>query len=69
MDKDLKTIYLSSLYENYNQQYYYLIYEMTKINNYIDINEEIEDIKKDNNNIINNIEIIKNKIKQYNILK
>ena len=67
MDKNLKTIYLSSLIDNHKQHYNYLIYEMTKINNYIDINEEIEDIKKDNNNIINNIEIIKNKIKQYNI--
>ena len=67
MDKDLKIIYLSSLIENYNQQYYYLLYELSKINNYIELNEEIEDIKKDNNNIINNIEMIKNKIKQYNI--
>jgi hypothetical protein len=67
MDKDLKTIYLSSLIENYNQQYHYLIYELSKINNYIELNEEIGDIKKDNNNIINNIEIIKNKIKQYGI--
>jgi hypothetical protein len=67
MDKNLKTIYLLSLIENYNQHYNYLIYEMSKINNYIDINDEIKEIKEDNNNIINNIEIIKNKIQQYNI--
>jgi len=67
MDKDLKTIYLSSLIENYNQQYYYLIYELNKINNYVELNEEIQEIKKNYDNIINNIELIKNKIKQYNI--
>ena len=67
MDKNLKTIYLLSLIEIYNQHYNYLIYEMSKINNYTDINDEIKEIKEDNNNVINNIEIIKNKIQQYNI--
>jgi hypothetical protein len=67
MDKNLKTIYLSSLIENHNQHYNYLIYEMSKINNYIELNDEIIEIKKNYDNITNNIEIIKNKIKQYNI--
>ena len=48
-------------------QYYYLIYELNKINNYVELNEEIQEIKKNYDNIINNIELIKNKIKQYNI--
>ena len=69
MDKDLKSIYLESLYDNYIKHYNYLMIELNKINNSLDINEERIEIIDSNIEIITNLNLIKNKIKQYNILK
>jgi hypothetical protein len=69
MDKDLKSIYLNSLIDNYIKHYNYLMIELNKINNYLDIDEERCDIIDSNIEFITNLDLIKFKISQYNILK
>jgi hypothetical protein len=68
MNSDLKLIYLNSLIDNYIKHYNYLMIELNKINNYCDINDERIEIIDSNIEIITNLDIIKYKISQYNIL-
>ena len=69
MDKDLKLIYFQSLIDNYKKHFDYLIKEIEKIDKYIEIEYEINEIQRKNINIDYNVNIIKYKISQYNILK
>jgi hypothetical protein len=68
MNSDLKLIYLNSLIDNYIKHYNYLMIELNKINNYCDINDERIEIIDSNIEFITNLDIIKYKISQYNIL-
>jgi len=57
MDKNLKHIYLDMLIDEYQQHYEYLLLELNKINNQMDINNEY------NKKMIINLNLILNKLK------
>lgn len=66
MNSDLKLIYLGSLIDKYIRSFSDMSKEMEKINNYININEYIINNNKLNNDIILNLNSVKEEIKKYN---